>query len=68
MNRRLPRRRDLAPLLQFMPGRQFGLGGSFGTLSHTAIVDALRDRDPDGAQAAMRRHLHNVADSLLGRR
>jgi DNA-binding FadR family transcriptional regulator len=34
---------------------------------HTAIVDALRDRDPDGAQAAMRRHLHNVADSLLGR-
>ncbi len=34
---------------------------------HTAIVDALRDRDPDGAQAAMRRHLHNVADNLLGR-
>jgi DNA-binding FadR family transcriptional regulator len=35
---------------------------------HTAIVDALRDRDPDGAQVAMHRHLHNVADSLLGRR
>jgi DNA-binding FadR family transcriptional regulator len=34
---------------------------------HTAIVDALRDRDPDGAHAAMRRHLHNVADNLLGR-
>jgi DNA-binding GntR family transcriptional regulator len=34
---------------------------------HTAIVDALRDRDPDGAQAAMRRHLHNVADNLLVR-
>ncbi|MBM0239062.1 FadR family transcriptional regulator [Micromonospora sp. ATA32] len=34
---------------------------------HTAIVDALRDRDPDGAHAAMRRHLENVADNLLGR-
>jgi DNA-binding FadR family transcriptional regulator len=34
---------------------------------HTAIVDALRDRDPDGAQVAMHRHLHNVADNLLGR-
>jgi GntR family transcriptional regulator, uxu operon transcriptional repressor len=34
---------------------------------HTTIVDALRDRDPDGAQSAMRRHLHNVADNLLGR-
>ncbi|NJC84011.1 FadR family transcriptional regulator [Planosporangium mesophilum] len=34
---------------------------------HTTIVDALRDRDPDGAQAAMRRHLENVADNLLGR-
>ncbi len=34
---------------------------------HTAVVDALRDRDPDGAQAAMRAHLENVADNLLGR-
>jgi DNA-binding FadR family transcriptional regulator len=34
---------------------------------HTAIVDALRDRDPDGAQVAMHRHLHDVADNLLGR-
>jgi DNA-binding FadR family transcriptional regulator len=34
---------------------------------HTAVVDALHDRDPDGAQAAMRRHLENVADNLLGR-
>lgn len=34
---------------------------------HTDIVDALRDRDPDGAGAAMRRHLRHVSDSLLGR-
>jgi len=34
---------------------------------HTAIVDALRDRDPDGAAAAMRHHLEHVADNLLGR-
>jgi DNA-binding FadR family transcriptional regulator len=34
---------------------------------HTAIVDALRDRDPDGAGRAMRTHLQNVADNLLGR-
>jgi DNA-binding FadR family transcriptional regulator len=34
---------------------------------HTAIVEALSDRDPDGAQAAMRAHLVNVADNLLGR-
>jgi DNA-binding FadR family transcriptional regulator len=34
---------------------------------HTVIVEALRDRDPDGAQDAMRSHLRNVADNLLGR-
>jgi DNA-binding FadR family transcriptional regulator len=34
---------------------------------HTAIVDALRDRDPGGAGEAMRTHLQNVADNLLGR-
>jgi DNA-binding GntR family transcriptional regulator len=34
---------------------------------HTAIVDALRDRDPDEAAAAMRTHLQNVSDNLLGR-
>jgi DNA-binding FadR family transcriptional regulator len=34
---------------------------------HTAIVDALRDRDPDDAGQAMRRHLQNVSDNLLGR-
>src|SRR3954452_20712746 len=34
---------------------------------HTAIVDALCDRDPDGAEKAMRVHLQNVADNLLGR-
>jgi DNA-binding FadR family transcriptional regulator len=34
---------------------------------HTAIVDALLDRDPHGAQENMRLHLQNVADSLLGR-
>ena len=34
---------------------------------HTAIVDALRDRDPDDAGAAMRQHLQNVSDNLLGR-
>jgi GntR family transcriptional regulator, uxu operon transcriptional repressor len=34
---------------------------------HTAIVDALRDRDPDGAAQAMRSHLQNVSDNLLGR-
>jgi DNA-binding FadR family transcriptional regulator len=31
---------------------------------HTAVVDALRDRDPDGAHGAMRRHLQNVAHHL----
>jgi DNA-binding FadR family transcriptional regulator len=34
---------------------------------HTAIVDALRDRDADGASHAMRAHLQNVSDNLLGR-
>jgi DNA-binding FadR family transcriptional regulator len=34
---------------------------------HTAIVDALRDRDPGEASEAMRTHLRNVSDNLLGR-
>jgi DNA-binding FadR family transcriptional regulator len=34
---------------------------------HTAIVEALRDRDPESAHDAMRRHLQHVADNLLGR-
>ncbi|QUH01907.1 FadR family transcriptional regulator [Saccharopolyspora erythraea] len=34
---------------------------------HTAIVEALRDRDPEQAQAAMREHLRTIADDLLGR-
>ena len=34
---------------------------------HTAIVAALRDRDPDGARQAMGAHLQNVSDNLLGR-
>ncbi|MDQ0382668.1 FadR/GntR family transcriptional regulator [Amycolatopsis thermophila] len=34
---------------------------------HTDIVEALRDRDPDGAGAAMRHHLQHVTDTLLGR-
>lgn len=32
---------------------------------HTAILDALRDRDPVAARAAMRGHLAQVIDSLL---
>ncbi|MCE0762636.1 FadR family transcriptional regulator [Pseudonocardia kujensis] len=34
---------------------------------HTEIVEALRDRDPESAEAGMRRHLENVSDNLLGR-
>ncbi|MDT7553316.1 MAG: GntR family transcriptional regulator, uxu operon transcriptional repressor [Pseudonocardiales bacterium] len=34
---------------------------------HTAIVDALRDRDPSEAGDTMRTHLQNVSDNLLGR-
>jgi DNA-binding FadR family transcriptional regulator len=34
---------------------------------HTAVVEALRDRDPAGAGEAMRTHLQNVSDNLLGR-
>lgn len=34
---------------------------------HTAIVEALRDRDPLGAGENMRLHLQHVSDSLLGR-
>ncbi|WP_028932383.1 FadR/GntR family transcriptional regulator [Pseudonocardia spinosispora] len=34
---------------------------------HTDIVEALGDRDPDGARAAMLTHLRNVSDNLLGR-
>ncbi|GAA5165197.1 FCD domain-containing protein [Amycolatopsis dongchuanensis] len=34
---------------------------------HTGIVEALCDRDPDGAGEEMRKHLQHVADSLLGR-
>ncbi|MCI2422322.1 FadR family transcriptional regulator [Saccharopolyspora sp. K220] len=35
---------------------------------HTAIVEALRDRDPDTAHNTMRSHLNNVANNLLGQR
>lgn len=34
---------------------------------HTAIVEALCDRDPEGAGEQMRMHLQHVADTLLGR-
>jgi GntR family uxuAB operon transcriptional repressor len=34
---------------------------------HTAIVEALCDRDPLGAGESMRAHLQHVSDSLLGR-
>jgi GntR family transcriptional regulator, uxu operon transcriptional repressor len=34
---------------------------------HTRIVEALADRDPNGAGEAMRVHLQHVADSLVGR-
>lgn len=34
---------------------------------HTAIVEALRDRDPHAAADFMRAHLRNVSDNLLGR-
>jgi DNA-binding GntR family transcriptional regulator len=33
---------------------------------HTAIVDAIADRDPDRAEQAMRTHLTHVADALRG--
>jgi DNA-binding FadR family transcriptional regulator len=33
---------------------------------HTAVVGALHDRDPEGAQTAMRDHLRHVAGNLLG--
>lgn len=32
---------------------------------HTAILDAIRNRDPEGARAAMRFHLSQVIESLL---
>lgn len=34
---------------------------------HTAVVDALTDRDPGQAGKTMREHLEHVADNLLGR-
>jgi DNA-binding FadR family transcriptional regulator len=34
---------------------------------HAAIVEALCDRDPDGARDRMREHLENVSENLLGR-
>jgi DNA-binding FadR family transcriptional regulator len=34
---------------------------------HTLIVTALADRDPAGAEAAMRAHLRDVSDNMLGR-
>ena len=34
---------------------------------HSAIVHALADRDPRGADEAMRLHLEHVSDNLLGR-
>ena len=33
---------------------------------HTLIVTALADRDPAGAEAAMRAHLRDVSDNMLG--
>jgi DNA-binding FadR family transcriptional regulator len=33
---------------------------------HTAIVDALRERDPDAAGEAMTVHLRHVTDNLMG--
>jgi DNA-binding FadR family transcriptional regulator len=35
---------------------------------HTLIVTALADRDPAGAEAAMRSHLRDVSDNMLGHR
>jgi DNA-binding FadR family transcriptional regulator len=35
---------------------------------HTAIVNALQERDPEAAQHHMREHLINVANNLLGSR
>ena len=35
-------------------------------LEHTAIVEALLDRDPASAQENMRQHLQNVSEALLG--
>jgi DNA-binding FadR family transcriptional regulator len=34
---------------------------------HGAIVDAISERDPDGARSAMEAHLRSVAANLLGR-
>ena len=33
---------------------------------HAAIVEAVIAREPEKAEAAMRRHLFNVADALQG--
>jgi DNA-binding FadR family transcriptional regulator len=38
-----------------------------GEVAGLHLAQLVRDRDPDGAQVAMHRHLHNVADNLLGR-
>jgi DNA-binding FadR family transcriptional regulator len=46
----------------FSPGRRCAYHQD-----HTAIVDALHDRDPEAAAAAMIAHLRNVTDNLLGR-
>jgi DNA-binding GntR family transcriptional regulator len=43
-------------LLPGRPDRSFA--------EHTAIVEAIAARDPDGAEAAMRRHLLQVAEAL----
>jgi DNA-binding FadR family transcriptional regulator len=34
---------------------------------HTAVVDALRERDADAAKDRMREHLAGVSEDLLGR-
>ena len=43
------------------PGRRAGYHEQ-----HTRIVTALSERDPAGAEAAMRAHLRDVSDNMLG--
>ncbi len=57
--------RETSPMLIAMLNKARAYGIQPLIEDHRAIVDALRERDPDGAHAAMHSHLSRVIDALL---
>lgn len=57
--------RETSPMLVAMLNKARAYGIQPMIDDHQRILDALRERDPDGAHAAMHAHLSRVIDALL---